>query len=73
MDLRELESAVSDGAVDTVLPAMTDMQDRLQGKRITARHFLAATRMELARDLCAGSAVDAAVTDRERVRGFERL
>ncbi len=29
------------GKVDTVLLALTDMQGRLQGKRLTARHFLA--------------------------------
>ncbi|MDQ3402569.1 MAG: glutamine synthetase family protein [Actinomycetota bacterium] len=36
--LREL---VDLGAVDTVLVAMTDMQGRLQGKRCSARYFLA--------------------------------
>jgi glutamine synthetase len=38
--LEELEAQVRSGAVDTVLLAMTDMQGRLQGKRLTARHFL---------------------------------
>jgi glutamine synthetase len=38
--LDELTDAVSRGAVDTVLLAMTDMQGRLQGKRLTATHFL---------------------------------
>ncbi|HEX2085537.1 MAG TPA: glutamine synthetase family protein, partial [Solirubrobacteraceae bacterium] len=33
--------AVDDGAIDTVLLAMVDMQGRLQGKRMTASHFLA--------------------------------
>ena len=28
------------GEIDTVLLALTDMQGRLQGKRLTARHFL---------------------------------
>ena len=28
------------GKIDTVLLAMTDMQGRLQGKRLTATHFL---------------------------------
>ena len=41
MTLDELTDAVSRGAVDTVLLAMTDMQGRLQGKRLTATHFLA--------------------------------
>jgi glutamine synthetase len=34
-------SAMADrGEIDTVLLAITDMQGRLQGKRLTARHFL---------------------------------
>ncbi len=40
MTLEELREAVSLGTVDTVLLAMTDMQGRLQGKRLTATHFL---------------------------------
>jgi glutamine synthetase len=39
--LDELEAAVAEGDVDTVVLAMTDMQGRLQGKRLTATHFLA--------------------------------
>jgi glutamine synthetase len=39
--LEELSEAVAQGSVDTVLLAMTDMQGRLQGKRLTATHFLA--------------------------------
>src|SRR5215217_815214 len=35
-----LRAAVSDGTVDTVLLAITDMQGRLQGKRLNAHHFL---------------------------------
>jgi glutamine synthetase len=38
--LDELKEAVTRGSVDTVLLAMTDMQGRLQGKRLTATHFL---------------------------------
>jgi glutamine synthetase len=38
--LDELAEAVALGTVDTVLLAMTDMQGRLQGKRLTATHFL---------------------------------
>ncbi len=41
MKLEELAEAVERGAVDTVLLALTDMQGRLQGKRLTATHFLA--------------------------------
>ncbi len=33
-------SAVDDGSVDTVLLAIADMEGRLQGKRLTASHFL---------------------------------
>ncbi len=40
MDLDELKTAVEDGAVDTVLLAITDMQGRLQGKRFAGSHFL---------------------------------
>jgi glutamine synthetase len=38
--LEELREAVEQGTVDTVLLALTDMQGRLQGKRLTASHFL---------------------------------
>jgi glutamine synthetase len=38
--LDELREGVSSGQIDTVLLAMTDMQGRLQGKRLTATHFL---------------------------------
>jgi glutamine synthetase len=40
MELDELRRAVAEGTVDTVLLAITDMQGRLQGKRLTASHFL---------------------------------
>ncbi len=40
MNLDELKAAASRGDLDTVLLAMTDMQGRLQGKRLTATHFL---------------------------------
>jgi glutamine synthetase len=40
LTLEELRAAVASGAVDTVLLALTDMQGRLQGKRLTATHFL---------------------------------
>jgi glutamine synthetase len=39
--LDELKEAVANAEIDTVLLAMTDMQGRLQGKRLTATHFLA--------------------------------
>jgi glutamine synthetase len=40
LSVGELRAAVADGTVDTVLLAMTDMQGRLQGKRLNAHHFL---------------------------------
>ncbi len=41
LTLEELRSFVASGAVDTVVLAMTDMQGRLQGKRMAADFFLA--------------------------------
>jgi glutamine synthetase len=41
MRLEELKADVERGAVDTVVLALCDMQGRLQGKRLTAQHFLA--------------------------------
>jgi glutamine synthetase len=38
--VNELETQVAAGTIDTVLLGLTDMQGRLQGKRLTARHFL---------------------------------
>ena len=40
LTIGQLKNAVREGTVDTVLLALTDMQGRLQGKRLTARHFL---------------------------------
>jgi glutamine synthetase len=40
MTLEELRKAVDQGTVDTVLLTIADMEGRLQGKRLTARHFL---------------------------------
>jgi glutamine synthetase len=40
MKLDDLKSQVKDGAIDTVLLGFTDMQGRLQGKRLTAEFFL---------------------------------
>ena len=40
MTLDELKKAVDDGSVDTVLLTIADMEGRLQGKRLTAAHFL---------------------------------
>ncbi|BFV60839.1 glutamine synthetase family protein [Kitasatospora sp. CMC57] len=40
LTLDRLRELIADGAVDTVVLALTDMQGRLQGKRIAAGHFL---------------------------------
>ncbi len=40
MTLDELRAQVDSDQIDTVLIALTDMQGRLQGKRLAARHFL---------------------------------
>jgi glutamine synthetase len=40
MELNELEQAVSDGSIDTVVVAFTDMQGRLMGKRVQGQYFV---------------------------------
>jgi glutamine synthetase len=40
MTLEELRAAADGGEIDTVLICLADMDGRLQGKRLTARHFL---------------------------------
>ncbi|MER5641222.1 glutamine synthetase family protein [Kitasatospora sp. NPDC002227] len=40
LTLERLRELVAEGAVDTVVVAITDMQGRLQGKRIAAEYFL---------------------------------
>src|SRR3954465_4796263 len=40
LTLKELEEAVRDGSIDTVVAAFTDMQGRLMGKRIEGEYFL---------------------------------
>ncbi|MFG2820145.1 glutamine synthetase family protein [Kitasatospora sp. NPDC048365] len=40
LTLDRLRELVAEGAVDTVVLAMTDMQGRLQGKRVAASYFL---------------------------------
>jgi glutamine synthetase len=40
MTLEELREQVASGAIDTVLLGLTDMQGRLQGKRLHAQHFV---------------------------------
>ena len=40
LTLQQLRDLVSVGRIDTVQIAMTDMQGRLQGKRLSAEYFL---------------------------------
>ncbi|PPK98360.1 glutamine synthetase [Kineococcus xinjiangensis] len=40
LSLQDLRHDIASGRVETVLVAMTDMQGRLQGKRVTGRYFL---------------------------------
>ncbi|GII58954.1 glutamine synthetase [Planotetraspora thailandica] len=40
LDVEQLRGDIETGRVDTVLLAVTDMQGRLQGKRLAARYFL---------------------------------
>jgi glutamine synthetase len=40
LTVEELRSDVANGAIDTVVLAMVDVQGRLQGKRFDARHFV---------------------------------
>src|SRR6201996_2644650 len=40
LTLEELRSEIGEGKVDTVVLAFTDMQGRLQGKRLSAEFFL---------------------------------
>src|SRR5215211_198530 len=40
LTIDQLRNSIQGERVDTVLLAFTDMQGRLQGKRLTAQHFL---------------------------------
>ena len=40
LSVDELRAAIDDGEIDTVVVAFTDMQGRLQGKRLHAQYFL---------------------------------
>src|ERR1700760_4127744 len=40
MDLEDLDVSVDNGSIDTVVLALTDMQGRLQGKRLHGRYFM---------------------------------
>jgi glutamine synthetase len=66
--LEELKSEIAAGRVDTVLLAITDMQGRLQGKRLTGAHFLDAVVSHGAEACNYLLAVD---VDMETVPGYE--
>jgi glutamine synthetase len=66
--LEELEAAQAAGTIDTVVLALTDMQGRLQGKRLTASHFLEAVAEHGAESCNYLLAVD---VDMRPVEGFE--
>jgi glutamine synthetase len=40
MYLEDLDVSVGNGSIDTVVLALTDMQGRLQGKRLHGRYFM---------------------------------
>src|SRR5215203_4484177 len=40
LTLKDLENAIGDGSVDTIVVAFTDMQGRLMGKRVQGEYFL---------------------------------
>ena len=40
LTLEQLSAAIESGEIDTVVVAFTDMQGRLQGKRLHGRYFL---------------------------------
>jgi glutamine synthetase len=68
VNLDELRKAVDDGTVDTVLLTIADMEGRLQGKRMTGRHFLDVVADEGAEGCNYLLAVD---VDMNTVEGYE--
>jgi glutamine synthetase len=66
--LDELKKAVADGTIDTVLLTIADMEGRLQGKRLTAAHFLDVVAEEGAEGCNYLLAVD---VDMNTVEGYE--
>jgi glutamine synthetase len=66
--IEELQKQVANGSVDTVLLALADMEGRLQGKRLTASHFLAEVAEHGAEGCNYLLAVD---VDMETVEGYE--
>ena len=68
MRLDQLRKAADDGTVDTVLLTIADMEGRLQGKRLTASHFLDEVAEHAAEGCNYLLAVD---VDMETVGGYE--
>ena len=68
MRLDQLRKAADDGTVDTVLLTIADMEGRLQGKRLTASHFLEEVAEHAAEGCNYLLAVD---VDMETVDGYE--
>ena len=68
--LDELKKSVDDGTVDTVLLTIADMEGRLQGKRLTASHFLSDVAEHGAEGCNYLLAVD---VDMETVDGYETV
>ena len=68
MTLGELREAVHAGTIDTVLLTIADMEGRLQGKRLTANHFLDVVAEEGAEGCNYLLAVD---VDMNTVEGYE--
>jgi glutamine synthetase len=66
--LDELRKAVDGGSIDTVLLCIADMEGRLQGKRLTAAHFLDVVAEEGAEGCNYLLAVD---VDMNTVEGYE--
>ena len=52
LSLKELEAAVADGSIDTIVVAFTDMQGRLMGKRVHGEHFLSENLAESGVEAC---------------------
>jgi glutamine synthetase len=68
LTMEQLEIAVGAGEIDTVILALTDMQGRLQGKRLSAEFFLD----EVARDFSEGCNYLLAVdVDMNTVDGYQ--
>jgi glutamine synthetase len=68
LTLEELRLAVGAGEIDTVVLALTDMQGRLQGKRLSAEFFLAEVAHEFSEGCNYLLAVD---VDMNTVDGYE--